>query len=129
MIEFTVDLPPISKKNSQRILINRATGRPFISPSKQYKDYEKTALWMIPKLKEPINEPVNVQTVFYMPTRRKCDLVNMQEAILDVMVKAGLLADDNYNIVQSMDGSRVLYCKEYPRTEVVITPVGGKDND
>jgi Holliday junction resolvase RusA-like endonuclease len=73
-----------------------------------------------------INKPVNVQCLFYMPTKRKCDLVNMQEAILDVMVKAGLLADDHYGIVQSMDGSRVLYSKETPRTEVYITEV--KDN-
>lgn len=121
-IHFTVNLPPISKKNSQQILNNPKTGRPFIMPSKQYKQYEKDALWFIPK-GETINKPVNVKCLFYMPTRRKCDLVNMQEAILDVMVKAGLLADDNYSIVQSMDGSRVLYDKQFPRTEVYITEV------
>ena len=121
-IHFTVNLPPISKKNSQQILSNPKTGRPFIMPSKQYKQYEKDALWFIPK-GEVINKPVNVKCLFYMPTRRKCDLVNMQEAILDVMVKAGLLADDNYSIVQSMDGSRVLYDKQFPRTEVYITEV------
>lgn len=119
-LHFTVKLPPISKKNSQQILTNPRTGRPFIMPSKKYKEYEKSALWFIPK-GETIKEPVNVKCLFYMPTRRKCDLVNMQEAILDVMVKAGLLADDNYSIVQSMDGSRVLYDKENPRTEVYIT--------
>lgn len=128
MIKFTVNLTPISKKNSQQILINKATGRPFIMPSKQYKEYEKAALWFIPKV-EMIDKPVNVQCLFYMPTRRKCDLVNMQEAILDVMVKAGLLADDNHTIVQSMNGSRVLYDKECPRTEVYITLVGEEDAD
>ena len=121
-IQFTVSLTPISKKNSQQILTNPKTGRPFIMPSKKYKEYERDALWFIPKGRM-IDEPVNVQCLFYMPTRRKCDLVNMQEAILDVMVKAGLLADDNYSIVQSMDGSRVLYDKENPRTEVFITEV------
>ena len=121
-IHFTVPLTPISKKNSQQILTNPKTGRPFIMPSKKYKEYEKNALWFIPK-GETINKPVNVKCLFYMPTKRKCDLVNMQEAILDVMVKAGLLADDNYSIVQSMDGSRVLYDKTSPRTEVYITEV------
>ena len=121
-IHFTVPLTPISKKNSQQILINKATGRPFIMPSKKYKEYEKNALWFIPK-GETINKPVNVKCLFYMPTKRKCDLVNMQESILDVMVKAGLLKDDNYSIVQSMDGSRVLYDKSNPRTEVYITEV------
>lgn len=122
MIEFIVKLPPISKKNSQQILMNKATGKPFIMPSKKYKEYEKMALWFIPKNKH-INKPVNVKCLFYMPTRRKCDLVNMQEAILDVMVRAGLLEDDNFSIVQSMDGSRVLYDKNAPRTEVYITEV------
>lgn len=121
-VHFTVPLTPISKKNSQQILVNKATGRPFIMPSKKYKEYEQNALWFIPK-GETINKPVNVKCLFYMPTRRKCDLVNMQEAILDVMVKAGLLKDDNYSIVQSMDGSRVLYDKSNPRTEVYITEV------
>lgn len=122
-IIFTIPLPPISKKNSQQILVNKATGKPFIMPSKKYKEYEQTALWYIPKQRAPINMPVNVKCVFYMPTKRKCDLVNMQEAILDIMTKAGLLVDDNFTIVQSMDGSRVLYDKENPRTEVVIESI------
>ena len=48
---------------------------------------------------------------------------NMLEAIDDVMVKAGLLADDNYTIVQSHDGSQILYDKENPRTEITITSI------
>lgn len=55
-----------------------------------------------------------------MPTHRRCDLTNMLEAIDDVMVAVGLLADDNYKIIESHDGSRVLYDKENPRTEVYI---------
>lgn len=122
MIRFTVPLPPISKKNSQQILTNRATGRPFIMPSKKYKDYEKEAAKYIPKLRqlEPINSPVNIKCLFYMPTKRKCDLTNLLEAIDDVMVKAGLLADDDFTIIQSHDGSRVLHDKENPRTVVYI---------
>lgn len=125
MIKFIVPLPPISKKNSQQILTNRATGRPFIMPSKKYKDYEKEAARYIPKLRqpEPINRPVNIKCLFYMPTKRKCDLTNLLEAIDDVMVKAGLLADDDFTVIQSHDGSRVLHDKENPRTEVYIEAV------
>ena len=47
MISFTVNLEPISKKNSQQILINRATGKPFVMPSKQYKQYENAAMWFM----------------------------------------------------------------------------------
>ena len=119
MIKFTIPLAPISKKNSQRIMVNRATGKPFIMPSAQYKQYERDAAYFIPF--GNINEPVNVKCLFYMPTRRKVDLTNLLEAIDDVMVKAGLLADDNSEIVQSHDGSRVLYDKKRPRTEIIIT--------
>ena len=45
------------------------------------------------------------------------------EAIDDIMVKSGLLADDNFTIIESHDGSRVLYDKENPRTEVYISMV------
>lgn len=120
MIKFTVPLTPVSKKNNQQIAINKATGRPFVVPSKKYKEYEKNALWFIPRKQKPIDEPVNVKCLFYMPTHRRCDLTNMLEAIDDVMVAGGLLADDNYRIIESHDGSRVLYDKENPRTEVYI---------
>ena len=120
--KFTIQLTPISKKNSQQIMTNRSTGKPFIMPSKKYKQYEKDAAYFIPK-NIYINTPVNVKCLFYIPTRRVCDLTNMLEAIDDIMVKTGLLADDNFNIVVGHDGSRILYDKENPRTEVYITPM------
>ena len=123
IISFTLRLPPISKKNSQQILINRETGRPFIMPSKQYKQYERDSLWFIPKLTKPIDYAVNVKCLFYMPTKRKCDLTNLLEAVDDIMVKAGLLSDDNFTIIESHDGSRILYDKENPRTEVQIVQI------
>ena len=43
------------------------------------------------------------------------------QAIQDVLVEAGILADDNRNIVASVDGSEVLHDKANPRTEVTIT--------
>ena len=123
-MKFTLKLKPITKKNHQQILKNKYTGKYFVAPSKQYQDYEEAALWLIPKFRQlPINYPVNVKCLFYMPTKAKCDLTNLLESIDDVMVKAGVLADDNYTIIASHDGSRVLYDKDNPRTEVEITPI------
>lgn len=124
-IKFTIPLPPVTKKNSQMIVTNRATGRPFILPSKQYKEYEKAAMWFIPKI-ATVGVRCNVKCLFYMPTRRKCDLTNLLESIDDVMVKCGLLEDDNYTVIHSHDGSRVLYDKQNPRTEVTITEEKGE---
>ena len=128
MIHFTISIPPRSKKNSQQILVNPKTRRPFISPSSAYKAYRKAALMLIPaEARQSIDYPVNVQAVFRMPTRRKVDVVNLQEAILDVLVDAGVLADDNSGIVAGMDGSRVVYDKEAPGTEVTITRMDDQD--
>jgi len=121
MIQFTIPLVPISKKNSQQIFRNSRNGRPFIVPSKKYKEYEEAARWFLPKI-PTITTAVNVKCLFYMPTHRKCDLTNMLEAVDDILVGASVLQDDNFTIVQSHDGSRVLYDKEHPRTEVYITP-------
>lgn len=126
MPKYTIPLLPVTKKNSQQILRNSKTGRPFIVPSKQYKDYERASvLFLRPLPDKPIDYPVNVKCVFYMPTRRRVDLVNLQEAALDVLVLAGVLSDDNAAVVASMDGSRVLYDKKNPHTEIEITTAGG----
>ena len=122
MIHFTIDLAPRSKKNSMQILINPRTRRPFVAPSSAYKAYRKAALMLIPaEARQGIDYAVNVKAVFRMPTRRRVDLVNLEEALLDVLVDAGVLADDNSNIVAGHDGSRVEYDKEHPSTVVTIT--------
>lgn len=122
--EIEIPIAPVSKKNSQQII--RIGGVPRIIPSKVYREYERAA---VPHLrmcwkafgKAPISEPVNVEMIFYMPTRRRVDLVNLQEAALDVLVKAEVLEDDNSKIVATMDGSEVRYDKKNPRTVVRIS--------
>lgn len=121
MVKFTIELPPVTKKNHSEILINRKTGKRFVAPSKQYRQYEKEAMWFIPRPEKPIDYPVNVKCLFYRSTRRRMDLTGAQQAVDDIMVKAGLLKDDCCDIVVGHDGSRVLYDKENPRTEVEIT--------
>ncbi|MDD4565581.1 MAG: hypothetical protein PHE79_08955 [Eubacteriales bacterium] len=56
------------------------------------------------------------------------DKPNLENALLDVLVKAGVLIDDsalNPRIVVNTDGSGVQYDKNYPRTEVTIEPLLG----
>lgn len=118
MIHISIPLPPVTKKNSQQIM-RTSTGKPFVMPSKQYREYEEKAVWYVKG--KSVTGAVNVQTLFYMPTKRRVDLVNLQEAVLDILVKYGALPDDNCKVVRSMDGSRVLYDKDNPRTEIYIT--------
>lgn len=125
-MKFVINLPPVTKKNSQQILVNKSTGRPFVSPSPQYRKYEAKAKKELVLqavrcgLNEPIDYPINVKMDFYMGARRRVDLTNLEEACLDTLVAAGIIADDNCNVAASYDGSHVHYDKENPRTEIVI---------
>ena len=112
---------PRTKKNSQRIVTRG--NRHFVLPSKAYEDYEVIAGYQIPCKEQKISVPVNVQCVYYMSTHRRVDLVNLIEATCDILVKYGVLADDNSSIIHSHDGSKVLYDKQHPRVEITITQV------
>ena len=111
-MKITIPLTPITKKNSQRIIWNNRAKRPMIIPSAQYKEYEKAAAEYMPTARSAA-----------AGTARRVDLVNLQESCLDILVKYGVLADDNSNIVAAMDGSRVEYEKGAGKTEITITDI------
>lgn len=113
-----IPIEPRTKKNHSQIIYSK--GRPMLIPSKQYKDYVKQAKGYI-KAEECIDYPINLECHFYMKTKRKVDLTNLLQAICDILVDCKVISDDNYTIVRSMDGSRVFYDKENPRTEIIIT--------
>lgn len=117
MIKFVIELAPVTKKNSQRMI--QRNGRKIPIPSKAYVEYEKAAGWFLKPL--GIDYPVNIKALYYMPTHRRVDKTNLESALCDVLVKHGVIEDDNCRIVVSTDGSRVLYDKERPRTEIYIT--------
>lgn len=126
--EYKIPIAPVGKKNSQQILTNRKTGRPFISQSERYKKYERACFAHIISQGVPevaIDEPVAIIVRFYMPTRRRCDTVNLQEALWDILVNVGVLADDNRDIIAWAD-AMTFYDKENPRTEVKIMPYFGE---
>lgn len=122
MIRIDIPVAPRTKKNSQRIVL--VHGRPIIMPSKLYKDYEKNCGKYLQEYKNiSINEPLNVKVLYYMPTKRRVDLVNLLEATDDILTYYKVLEDDNSNIIVSHDGSRVYYDKEKPRCEIYIEKI------
>lgn len=123
MISLTILGKPITKKNSMRIVTNRKTGRTFPIPSKQFVEYQTLFLSQVKGKQQPIDKPVNVQAVYYMPTRHRVDITNLLSATHDLLVDANILADDDSKIVRSVDGSTVLYDKENPRVEIEIRRV------
>ena len=123
---ITLSGAPRTKKNSQRII--RRGRFSSILPSEAYMDYaEECAVQLLAQraVNAGIDFPVNVACVYFMPTRRKVDLTNLNEAIHDILVSNYVLMDDNRDIIASTDGSRVEYDKQHPRVEITITPLEG----
>ena len=121
---YMIPGPPPTKKNSMQIVRAGKGGRPFIRQSKKYINYESIASYFLsPKPRDPIDYPVQVTCTYYMDTRRRVDMTNLLAATHDVLVKFFILADDNRDVVASIDGSRVFYDKENPRVEILITPL------
>lgn len=122
-MKFTIPGRPMTKKNSQRIARNG--NRVFPLPSKQFLEYQEKAGYYIPCKWALIDYPCNVKCLYYMPidyqnAKASIDLVNLLEAIDDILVHYGVLLDDNSRIIFSHDGSRVLYDKSNPRVEIEI---------
>lgn len=122
-LRITIPLQPITKKNGSRIVTNKKTGKPFLIPSKKYEEYEKACGHFINQKGIKIDYPVNVKCLYYMPTRRTVDLTNLLEATDDILVKYGVLEDDNFKIVAGHDGSRVYVDKDNSRAEIVIEAI------
>ena len=122
-MEIEIKCNPRTKKNSQNIMINKRTGRPFIMPSKLYQEYLKECGSYVPKLEKSIDYGVNLECHYYMPSRRRVDLNNLLEATTDMLVHYKVIEDDDSRIVVGFDGSRVHYDKENPRTEIKIEKI------
>ena len=123
-LKIVIEGNPITKKNHQNIVF--AKGRRIVIPSKPYQEYEKKCKQYMPTLDKPIDYPINLCCHYYMETRRKTDITNLLQATCDILVKYGVLEDDNYSIVSSFNGTKASYDKENPRVEIEITQ---KEND
>ena len=101
--------------------ITTKTGKKFIIQSKQYRAYEKDCLKQLMYLYRgiTITEQINLQALYYMPTKARPDLANLLQATCDILEKAEVIENDR-NIV-SFDGSRIAGIdKHNPRTEIII---------
>ena len=123
MLQIKIPLLCIPKKNSQQIIHNGK--RTFIIQSKQYIKFERDCAYFLKKYARHIETSINLKCTFYVPDKRKRDITNLLNAIQDILVKYDVIADDNYNIVTSLDGTRIIYEKGRQETIVEIT----KNND
>lgn len=128
-LTYTIPLDPRTKKNHQMIAGSGQRcpfcgkfKKQFITQSRAHAQYAISAYhYLQPKPEQSIDTPVHIRYLFYMATRRKVDKLNLQACADDLLVESGILKDDNSSIVKSHDGTRVLYDKQNPRTEIYIT--------
>ncbi len=104
-----------SKKNSTWTIMVK--GRAIRLPSQAYKEWNKDAkLQLTGKDKIPNGSHLTLR--FWFPDKRKTDLTNKAESIMDTLVDAGILEDDNYTIVPQLTLVYEMVSKDYPRCEI-----------
>lgn len=104
-----------SKKNSTIAMARN--GRVFHFPSNKYQTWNKEAkLQLIGQENIPIGTSLVLN--FYLPDKRKTDLTNKAESIMDTLVDSGLLADDCCQVVPSLWLNYQGVDKENPRCEI-----------
>ena len=101
MIEkYTLKGTVPSKKNSKQISCRG--GKPLVRVSKNYKEWHDKAVYELAMQNKDgyvITKCDLIKVCFYVKDKRKRDLDNGLASILDTMVDAGILEDDNYYIV------------------------------
>ncbi len=109
-----------SKKNSEEIIVNPKTNKPMIIQSKYYRQFEKDCGYFLKRYAKHIDYPINLKCTFIVPNKRKRDLTNLENSIADILIKYGVIEDDNSEIVAGWDGSRVIYEKGKEETIIEI---------
>ena len=125
MNKIIIEIPLLArpKKNSQNIIYNPKTKKPMIIQNQRYQNFERECGYFLKKYKMNINTPINLKCEFYVPDLRKRDIVNLLNGIQDVLVKYKVIEDDNYNIVRSVDGSRIIYKKGVEKIIIEISEI------
>lgn len=84
-----------SKKNSR---INTRSGRSF--PSTKYTAWHKDASLQLRGVKHFDTDRLVI--TFVAGDKRKFDLTNKAESIMDLLVDNGLIEDDNYSVIPEL---------------------------
>ena len=106
-----------SKKNSKQIIYKN--GRPLIISSKNHKEWHTEQMWLL-KGKGHIKDIQQVEIDLYAPDKRKGDLTNKTESIMDLLVDAQIIEDDNWYIIPNISLHFKGVDKNNPRAVITI---------
>jgi Holliday junction resolvase RusA-like endonuclease len=136
-VRLTITGPPRTKKTSQRIFVNRRTGKPFITSSGIATDWASGAIVQLRRQAADLPrsdyvtkvkgrkvtknavwvKPVRVTALFYRDGERG-DLCGYMQAVGDALEAAGIVSNDK--IIGSWDGSLRLIDRKNPRVELEL---------
>lgn len=117
-LKFTLEGSVPSKKNSRQLFVRG--GKMFNIPQKNYREWHEMASW---QLKNKVSEPISkceIEITFYSGDKRKYDLTNKAESVMDLLVDNGIIDDDNYEVVSKLTLIYGGYDKSNPRVEINI---------
>ena len=114
MIKLTIKGQVRPKKNNKQ-----RTGK-FLVVSKQYKKRHKEAIRQINHDFIEKTTPYFIELHFFNEDLRKRDLTNMAESIMDVLVEAWYIEDDNCMVCSNITLIYWWKDKENPRVDIVI---------
>lgn len=128
LASYVIPLDTRTKKNHQSIAgsgprcpVCGKHARQFIRQGHANTAYTaQAAQYLNPKPPRPIPGPVWIRYRVYMKTRRRVYDLNLYASLDDLLVKEGILQDDNISVIRCRDGSFVTYDKAAPRAEIEI---------
>jgi Holliday junction resolvase RusA-like endonuclease len=126
MWQLVIHGNPATKKTSNRLF--RVRGRTVVAPSAVHDNWFRRAL---PEVKAawrraPLTEPVSVKALFFRADGRRVDLVNLMQALADLLERGGVVKNDQ--LIRAWDRSRLLRDPNDPRIELVVSPLLTEDS-
>lgn len=94
--------------------------RPMLFPSKNYKEWHTQAIRQLAKVKPIVGPLYDITLKFFPQTHRKSDSTNKAESIMDLLVDAGIIEDDNWFICPKMRLEFGGVDKDNPRVEIEL---------
>lgn len=112
-----------SQKNNKEIAVNHATGKRYVRSNDRVIAWKEKAVW---ELKSQFKDlkisgyPITVTVIVFFDNKRKHDLDNCAGGIMDALVGAGILEDDNVNFVDCLQLQYGGIDKLNPRSEIYL---------
>ena len=124
MLKFTITGDVPSKKNSFRIINNKKTGKPFILSSVAKGKWHNRAISQLlenrPNLAIARGNKLILEMTFYSETARAAALDNKATTVLDLLQEAGIIENDNWNVIPKLILEYGGKDKNNPRCEITI---------